>query len=169
MTTTYKTLADVYARENRTPGFARTSMFFNPFREGAVYLVKETDQLLFQTDTDEYFWSWPAQSAIGRDIKDIMAENADIKDIQIPVEYNFSSDGIHSAGAYFDWGALGMGFGQMSFSLNKDTGKVEFDTECMGRESTRAMLHQFVDFIIDNGVSDDWNPRDYQYKEDEDE
>lgn len=156
MTTIYKSLEDARARCNRTPGFVHTSMFFNPFREGTVYLVKETDLLLFAMDTEGYFWGAPAQSAVGRDIKDVMKDNPNIKDIQIPIEYRFSGDGIHNLSAYFDWGALGMGFGQMSFELNKDTGQVEFDTENTTRETTRAMLHQFVDYIIDNGVSDDW-------------
>lgn len=155
----YKTLDEVYARKNRTPGFAQTGMFFNPFREGAEYLVKATDQLLYHTDTEGYFWAPPAPSAVGRNIKNVMEENPGIKDIQIPIEYCFSDDSIHSASAYFSWSAMGMGFGQMSFRLNKDTGKVEFDTECIGRETTRAMLHQFVDFIVDNGVSEDWNLR----------
>jgi len=44
----------------------------------------------------------------------------------------------------------------MSFHQDQETGNIIFDTEMMGPETTRIMLHRFVDYIVDNGVSDDW-------------
>lgn len=54
---------------------------------------------------------------------------------------------VHSAGAYFDWSWEGCGFGQLSFSC-KD-GVWSCDTEMMGPESTRKLLHAFADHVAD--------------------
>lgn len=56
-------------------------------------------------------------------------------------------DAAHSAGAYFDWCWQGCGFGQLSFGV-KD-GVWHCDTECMGPESTRKLLHAFADYVAD--------------------
>lgn len=55
---------------------------------------------------------------------------------------------VHSAGAYFTWGWKRCGFGELSFGV-KD-GKWHCDTECMGPESVRKLLHAFADHVADN-------------------
>lgn len=57
--------------------------------------------------------------------------------------------GIHSASAYFDWSWAGRGFGQLSFSFDRETGKITCNNECMSRESVRELLHAFADHLAD--------------------
>jgi len=57
---------------------------------------------------------------------------------------------VFSGGAYFNWGAVGIGFGQLSFSVDPSTQKVSCMNECMNRESVRKILHAFADHIADN-------------------
>jgi hypothetical protein len=58
----------------------------------------------------------------------------------------------HSLNAYFDWGWKGCGFGQLSFSIDEDTGQITCMNECMSRESVRKILHSLADFIADRTV-----------------
>lgn len=63
--------------------------------------------------------------------------------------------GIHHASAYFDWSWHKRGFGQLSFSYNRETGKITCMNECMSRESVRQLLRAFADHIADNCELDD--------------
>jgi len=63
-------------------------------------------------------------------------------------------DEIFYAGAYFNWGWKGCGFGQLSFDLNKETGVVTCMNECMSRESVRKILIAFANKIADTCVMD---------------
>ena len=56
---------------------------------------------------------------------------------------------IHSADAYFDWSWAGKGFGQLSFSLDRENGKLSCNNECMSRDSVRELLRAFADHIAD--------------------
>lgn len=68
--------------------------------------------------------------------------------------------GVHSAGAYFDWGWKGCGHGQLSFSMNRSfTGDGEdaevvrkwtCSNEGMSRDDVRKLLHALADHIADN-------------------
>lgn len=51
-------------------------------------------------------------------------------------------------GAYFDWSQAGCGFGQLSFSTDKQ-GRLTCDSECMGREWVRQALHALADHVAD--------------------
>ena len=61
---------------------------------------------------------------------------------------------IHQAGAYFDWGWKGCGFGQLSFEVNRETQAITCSNECMGRESVRKILIALANHIADNCVMD---------------
>ena len=54
---------------------------------------------------------------------------------------------IINAGGYFNWSWQGVGFGQLSFSI--EDGAPLFHTECMGRVSVRKLLHAFADAVAD--------------------
>lgn len=69
------------------------------------------------------------------------------KDIEI--------NGVYDAAAYFGWGADCIGFGQMSFSLDKDSGKFKCMNECMSKEFVRKTLHSLADHIADNVILED--------------
>ncbi len=60
--------------------------------------------------------------------------------------------GIHGANAYFDWSWMGCGFGQLSFHVDSDTGRITCMDECMGRDRVRVLLHALADHIADNAV-----------------
>lgn len=62
---------------------------------------------------------------------------------------------IHYASAYMDWSWMGCGFGQLSFSVNRETGEITFMDECMGKDRVRTILHQLVDHLVDNGKFED--------------
>lgn len=62
---------------------------------------------------------------------------------------------IHNANVYFDWSWAGRGFGQLSFSMNKETGEIRCMNEYMSRESVRELLHAFADHIADNCMLED--------------
>ena len=62
---------------------------------------------------------------------------------------------VFSANAYFDWSWQGKGFGQLSFSRDKETGKLTCMSECMSRDSVRTLLRAFADHIADNVELDD--------------
>lgn len=57
---------------------------------------------------------------------------------------------VHDAHVYFDWSWTGCGFGQLTFSYDASTGQWSCDTEMMGPESTRKLLHAFADHVADN-------------------
>jgi hypothetical protein len=59
---------------------------------------------------------------------------------------------IHHADLYVDWSWAGCGFGQLSFSLDRNTGQWSVDNECMGPESVRRILHAAADSIADRLV-----------------
>ena len=58
--------------------------------------------------------------------------------------------GIHHANVYFDWVWAGRGFGQLSFSMNRETGVITCNNECMSRDSVRQILRALADHIADN-------------------
>jgi hypothetical protein len=60
--------------------------------------------------------------------------------------------GLHHANMYFDWGWKGCGFGQLSFSFDRETSKLECMNECMSRDSVRKILHSMADFIADRAI-----------------
>lgn len=157
----FATGQDAYDYMKGHVSYVMESMFFNPRRDNVQYAVQPHDLLMVKTENDTFRWI-PAENfgslVVGVEFKDVVEEFEAIKTVAVPKVYNFSAEDIHALKAYFNWSALGVGFGQMSFGLNEETGVVEFDTEMFGREKTRHMLHQFVDFIVDNGVSDDWRP-----------
>lgn len=62
---------------------------------------------------------------------------------------------IHHADAYFDWSWAGHGFGQLSFSFDRKTGKILVNNECMSRESVRELLHALADHIANNAELED--------------
>lgn len=76
--------------------------------------------------------------------------NVQIKEITTP-----EIGSVFSGQAYFDWGWKNMGFGQLSFHVNQDTGKVYIGNECMNRETVRSILHAFADYVADNGIMED--------------
>ena len=158
----FATSQEAYDYIRTQVGYVAESMFFDPRRKNAQYDVKSTDLLLVKTEIDTYRWI-PAENfgclVVGHEFKDVLAEFKAIVAIAIPRVYEFSMDGIHNLSAYFDWCAVGSGFGQMSFGYDREEGHVTFDTEMLGPENTRLMLHQLVDFLVDNGVSSDWRPR----------
>lgn len=165
----FDSIGEAFERKNRLNGYVHESMFFNPVSERSSYKVREGDLLLVTIETSGRCGWMKATDEVGQVYKELIQERKSIKSIATPMVFEFSDDGIHSAGAYFNWGAMGMGFGQMSFHLDKEVGKVRFDTEMMGPETTRRMLHQFVDYIVDNGVSDDWDRRARDEAEENDE
>ena len=59
---------------------------------------------------------------------------------------------LHNANAYFDWGWEGCGFGQLSFSIDHDTGQITCMNECMSRDSVRKILHAYAEFLADRVV-----------------
>lgn len=69
----------------------------------------------------------------------VMDENDPVVDV----------DGIHWANAYFDWSWKGCGFGQLSFSKDRETGKLTCMNECMGRESVRKILIAMANTVAD--------------------
>lgn len=64
---------------------------------------------------------------------------------------------IHSGDAYFDWSWTACGFGQLSFSFDRETNVIQCSNECMGRDWVRTILHAFADFVADHAVLDDYN------------
>lgn len=64
-------------------------------------------------------------------------------------------DGIHSAGAYFDWSWAGCGFGQLSFDFDRETEILSCNNEYMSRDDVRKILHAFADFVADRVLLDD--------------
>lgn len=77
-----------------------------------------------------------------------MSKNEDRK--KLMEENNPEISSIHWANVYFDWSWIGCGFGQLSFSLNKETGKLVCSNEFMSRESVRKILHALADHVADN-------------------
>lgn len=150
------------------PGYVMESMFFNPRRPDAEYLIKAGDKVLTKTRLG-LTWQTIVEGdpAIGKDFKELLKTEPEIQLLAIPQKYEFSDNSIYKMSGYFGWSAMGMGFGQLSFGRNEETGQIEFDTEHMGPETTRKILHDLVDYMVDNGVSSDWNPRDYIYPDDE--
>ncbi len=131
-------------------------MFFNPRSARSTYLVKSEDKYLMVNLLGSYVWCDAPTSDVGRLFKDILVERSDIILLAIPLKFKFNNNSIHNALVCFDWSALGFGFGQLSFGINRELQKVEFGTESIDPDTTRKILHDFVDFIIDNGYSEDW-------------
>lgn len=152
----FDNIQEVFNRENRLVGYVFESMFFNPRSEKATYIVTDTDLLLIETD-GKFQWRAPTEKQLGREIKQLMNEDTTVKSVAAKLQFEFDSDSIFHLNAYFNWSALGMGFGQMSFGRDKDTGQVVFNTEMLGKNTTRLMLHQLVDYLVDTGTSDDWD------------
>ncbi len=152
----YKSIQDVFAKENKQAKYLYENLFFNPSNEKSTYLIKEEDLLLHENIDGTFRWTPAPSYTVGILYRLVIKQHTRFKAIATPVKFEFDIEDIYSCSAYFGWGALGLGHGQMSFHKNKEDGQIEFDTEMMGKETTRLMLHQFVDFIVDNGTSSDW-------------
>lgn len=57
-------------------------------------------------------------------------------------------DGIHYANTYLDWRWQGCGFGQLSFSFDRENGW-ECSNEMMSPEAVRKILHAYADYVAD--------------------
>jgi len=53
------------------------------------------------------------------------------------------------ANGNFSWEWTGCGFGGLSFGYDSEKKEWFCDTECMGPESTRMLLHAFADYVAD--------------------
>lgn len=164
----YQSIVQALDRKNRIPGYVYPSPFFDPLSERhqtAPYIVREGDKLLLRTLREQGFGTAPptleyrwvdAKQVVGQEYRKVVEDSPDVVALITPLKFEFHT--IRNLNAYFDWGAEGKGFGQLSFYGQGDT--VNFDTELLDRETVRCMLHQFVDHIIDTGRSDDWDWRD---------
>lgn len=65
-----------------------------------------------------------------------------------------------NGGAYFNWSWQGVGFGQLSFNLRKDSGKFSLDNEGMSREAVRKLMHAYADHVVDNAIFTDSTPEE---------
>jgi len=63
---------------------------------------------------------------------------------------------LYEGNAYFGWNWTGCGFGQMTMRLDKEASKIIVDSENMGRESVRKLLHSMADYIADRAVIVDY-------------
>lgn len=59
-----------------------------------------------------------------------------------------------NANAYLNWSWKACGFGQLSFTFDRETGAITCSNECMSRENVRAILHAMADHIADNAILD---------------
>lgn len=50
---------------------------------------------------------------------------------------------------YLNWSWKACGFGQFSLSISPETGEICCDSEGMGRESVRMILHAMADHLAD--------------------
>lgn len=82
--------------------------------------------------------------AIDSIFKNTAEERRKLREANPPV-----CDNAYAANAYFDWYWDGCGCGQLRFGYNPDTNEWWADTEMMGPESTRKLLHAFADFVAD--------------------
>jgi hypothetical protein len=64
--------------------------------------------------------------------------------------------GLYEGNAYFGWNWTGCGFGQMTLRLDKGAMKIIVDSENMGRESVRKLLHSLADYIADRAIIVDY-------------
>lgn len=64
--------------------------------------------------------------------------------------------GLYECNSYFGWDWKGCGFGQMTLRFDKGAMKIIVDSENMGRESVRKMLHSLADYIADRAVIVDY-------------
>ena len=79
-----------------------------------------------------------------------MDHNSKCEVIEIEGPYKpIEISGFHSANVYFDWSWAGKGFGQLSFSMNRETGVITCNNECMSRDSVRLLLHAMADHLAD--------------------
>lgn len=164
----YQSIDQALDRKNRIPGYVYPSPFFDPLSERhqtAPYIVREGDKLLLRSLREQGFGTAPptieyrwvdAKQVVGQEYRKVVEDSPAVVALITPLKFEFHT--IRNLNAYFDWGAEGKGFGQLSFYGQGDT--VNFDTELLDRETVRCMLHQFVDHIIDTGRSDDWDWRD---------
>lgn len=60
---------------------------------------------------------------------------------------------IFHGDVYFDWSAAN-GFGQLSFSFDRETQHIQIMNECMSRDVVRQLLYAFVDKLVDSGNMD---------------
>lgn len=66
----------------------------------------------------------------------------------------FRIDAVSAAsrgGLTLNWGAAGIGFGQVTFYISKEDGKLHVDPECMGRHFVRSLLVRLADEVIIDG------------------
>lgn len=64
--------------------------------------------------------------------------------------------GVMASEVYFNWSWPGIGFGQLSLSMQD--GKVVCGNECMGRGSVRSLLRAFADHIAATATLEDEQP-----------
>ena len=60
--------------------------------------------------------------------------------------------GIHNANVYFDWCWNSVGFGQLSFTVDKTSGEIKCMNEFMSRDRVRELLRAFADHVADKAV-----------------
>lgn len=68
---------------------------------------------------------------------------------------NPNINGLHYGEMYFDWIWKEFGFGDLSFSFNPETSKLECMNAQMSRENVRKILHSMADFIADRAILTD--------------
>lgn len=56
-----------------------------------------------------------------------------------------------SGGLTLNWEAAGIGFGQATFYVSKEDGKLHVDSECMGRHFVRSLLVRLADELVIDG------------------
>lgn len=64
--------------------------------------------------------------------------------------YTVDPEDLLNVNLYINWG--GAGFGQLSVCLDRETGKLTCDNECVSREAVRKILHAMADTLADNVV-----------------
>lgn len=153
---TYTSVAEAFWCPNPIEGYIAEGHMFNPRRETVSYIVKNADVVLLENREGEFQWCMAPAYLVGLEYKEALELYPQLKALAIPLVFEFDADSVFSCGAYFGWGAQGFGFGQMSFS-KQENGDIEFCTEGLKKETTRLMLHQFVDYLIDHGVCNAWD------------
>lgn len=71
-------------------------------------------------------------------------------------KYPPTISGLYEGNAYFGWNWTGCGFGQMTMRFDKGEPKIIVDSENMGREYVRTLLHSLADYIADRAIIVDY-------------
>lgn len=153
----FETEQDAYAHMLDNVSYVTESLFFNPRREGTKYLIEIFDYLMVRLEEGGVGWVLALDfnpEVIGMEFKEVLAKFDTVLSIAVPKTYTFSENGFHALNAYFNWKALGMGFGQLSMYWDPESKVLEFNTEGMSKETTRHLLHQWVDHLVGIGKFD---------------